>query len=152
VSWALNLATAATVGNLYMIGIASRFSRMNGWTEAQITALGTGSTTGDAKIDAITRVVRDATANSGNVTDAVWKAAQQHGWSETQLAEALCRLASTAYQLTQRKTRGNQDSPPHHWAARLSRARARTPFWLRSSLATGVCACVVPPRVRLGSV
>ena len=36
---ALNLATAATVGNDYMIGIASRFARMNGWTEAQIVAL-----------------------------------------------------------------------------------------------------------------
>ena len=40
VSWALNLATAATVGNDYMIGIASRFARMNGWTEAQIAPCG----------------------------------------------------------------------------------------------------------------
>src|SRR5580765_3151256 len=39
VSWALNLATAVTVGNDYMIGIASRFARMNGWTDAQIAAL-----------------------------------------------------------------------------------------------------------------
>src|SRR3984885_1296380 len=30
VSWALNLATASAVGNLYMIGIASRFAGMNG--------------------------------------------------------------------------------------------------------------------------
>jgi hypothetical protein len=29
VSWALNLATAAAVGNDYMIGVASRFARMN---------------------------------------------------------------------------------------------------------------------------
>ncbi|WP_235210443.1 hypothetical protein [Caballeronia sordidicola] len=48
VSWALNLATAATVGNDYMMGIASRFAGMNGWTDAQITALRTGTTTGDA--------------------------------------------------------------------------------------------------------
>src|ERR1700749_3595489 len=33
VSWALNLATAGTVGNDYMIGIASRFARRNGWSE-----------------------------------------------------------------------------------------------------------------------
>jgi carboxymuconolactone decarboxylase family protein len=39
VSWALNLATAATVGNDYMIGIASRFARMNGWTEAPPTEM-----------------------------------------------------------------------------------------------------------------
>lgn len=65
VSWALNLATAGTVGNDYMIGIASRFARVNGWTEAQIAALRTGATTGDARIDALTRVVREAAANSG---------------------------------------------------------------------------------------
>jgi alkylhydroperoxidase/carboxymuconolactone decarboxylase family protein YurZ len=65
VSWALNLATAAAVGNDYMIGIASRFARMNGWTEAQIAALRTAATTGDAKIDALTSVVREATANWG---------------------------------------------------------------------------------------
>ena len=41
VSWALNLATAAAVGNDYMIGIASRFARMNGWTDTEIVALRT---------------------------------------------------------------------------------------------------------------
>jgi hypothetical protein len=44
VSWALNPATAATVGNSYMIAIAGRFARMSGWTDAQITALRTGTT------------------------------------------------------------------------------------------------------------
>ncbi len=70
VGWALNLATAATVGNDYMIGIAGRFARMSGWTEAQISALRAGTTTGDPKIDALTGLVREAAANSGNVTDA----------------------------------------------------------------------------------
>ena len=97
VSWALNLATAATVGNAYMIGIASRFARMNGWTDGQITALRTGSTTGDPKIDAITSVVRDATAHSGNVTDSVWQAALEQGWSDTQLAEAFVYLGLTVF-------------------------------------------------------
>jgi hypothetical protein len=97
VSWALNLATAASVGNAYMIGIASRFARMNGWTEAQISALQTGTTTGDTKIDAITNVVREAAAHSGNVTDSVWRAAVQHGWSDTQLAEAFAYLGLTVF-------------------------------------------------------
>ena len=97
VSWALNLATAATVGNDYMIGIASRFARTNGWTEAQIAALRTGTTTGDTKIDALTRVVREAAANSGNVTDVTWKAAQQGGWSDGQLAEAFAHLGLTLF-------------------------------------------------------
>ena len=97
VSWALNLATAATVGNDYMIGIGSRFARMNGWTEAQIAALRTGTTTGDTKIDALTGVIREAAANSGNVTEVTWKAAQQGGWSDAQLAEAFAQLGLTVF-------------------------------------------------------
>ncbi|RFB75530.1 carboxymuconolactone decarboxylase family protein [Methylovirgula sp. 4M-Z18] len=97
VSWALNLATAATVGNGYMIGIASRFAGMSGWTEAQIAALRTGATTGDAKIDALTNVVREAAANSGNVADVTWKAAQQGGWSDEQLVEAFAYLGLTMF-------------------------------------------------------
>ncbi|MFP3549990.1 hypothetical protein SB861_04640 [Paraburkholderia sp. SIMBA_049] len=97
VSWALNLATAVMVGSDYMIGIASRFAHMNGWTEAEIAALRTGTTTGDAKIDALTRVVREAAANSGNVTDATWNAAQHAGWSDEHLTEAFAFLGLTMF-------------------------------------------------------
>ena len=97
VSWALNLATAAAVGNDYMMGIASRFAGMNGWTETQIVALRTGTTTGDARIDALTLVVREAAANSGNVTDATWKAAQQASWSDEHLTEAFAFLGLTMF-------------------------------------------------------
>ena len=97
VSWALNLATAGTVGNGYMIGIASRFARMNGWTEAQIAALRAGTATGDTKVDALTSVVREAAAHSGNVTDATWKAAQRGGWSDAQLADAFAYLGLTVF-------------------------------------------------------
>jgi len=97
VIWALNLATAATVGNDYMSGIASRFAGLNGWTEAQIAALRTGTATGDAKIDALTRVVREAAANSGSVTDAAWEAAQVGGWSDEHLTEAFAFLGLTMF-------------------------------------------------------
>jgi hypothetical protein len=97
VSWALNLATAAAVGNDYMMGIASRFAGMNGWTETQIVALRTGTTTGDARIDSLTLVVREAAANSGNVTDATWKAAQQASWSDEHLTEAFAFLGLTMF-------------------------------------------------------
>jgi len=97
VSWALNLATAVTVGNDYMIGIASRFARMNGWTEPQLIALRAGTTTGDTKIDALTSVVREAAANSGNVTDVTWRAAQQASWSDAQLADAFAQLGLTVF-------------------------------------------------------
>ena len=85
---ALTLATAAGVGNGYMIRIASRLAHMNGWTEEQVTALRTGTPTSDAKIDVLTGMVREAASNSGNVTEATWKAAQQAGWNDEQLTDA----------------------------------------------------------------
>ncbi|MDB5977140.1 MAG: hypothetical protein JWR07_3900 [Nevskia sp.] len=96
-SWALKLATAATVGNDYMIGIASRFAGMNGWAEAQIAALRAGAATGDTRIDALASVVKEAAASSGKVSDATWKAAQQGGWSDAQLAEAFAYLGLTLF-------------------------------------------------------
>ncbi|MEA2918389.1 MAG: hypothetical protein QOJ15_10470 [Bradyrhizobium sp.] len=97
VCWALNLATAVTIGNDYMIGIASRFARMNGWNEAQVAALRAGTTSGDKNIDALTSVVREAAAYSGKVSDATWTAAQQAGWSDAQLAEAFAYLGLTVF-------------------------------------------------------
>lgn len=94
---ALTLATAAGVGNGYMIRIASRLAQMNGWAEAQVTALRTGTPTRDAKIDALTGLVREAAANSGNVTDATWKAARQAGWSDEQLTDAFAYVGATVF-------------------------------------------------------
>jgi len=39
-----------------------------------------------------TGLVREAAANSGNDTDATWKAAQQAGWSDEQLTDAFAYL------------------------------------------------------------
>jgi len=97
VAWALNLATAGAVGNDYMIDIASRFARMSGGDEPQIAALRAGTTSGDTKIDALTRVLREAASNSGKVRDATWKAAQVSGWSDSQLAEAFAYLGLTVF-------------------------------------------------------
>jgi hypothetical protein len=46
---ALTLAAAAGIGNSYMILIASRLAQMNGWTEEQVTALTTGTSTNAAR-------------------------------------------------------------------------------------------------------
>ena len=94
---ALTLAAAAGVGNSYMIRIASRLAQMNGWTEEQVTALTTGTATSDAKIDVLAGLVRQAAANSGNVTDDAWKAAQQGGWSDEQLSDAFAYLGATVF-------------------------------------------------------
>jgi hypothetical protein len=94
---ALTLAAAAGVANGYMIRIASRLAHMNGWTEEQVTALRTGTPTSDAKIDVLAGLVREAAANSGNVTDAIWKAAQQAGWSDEQLTDAFAYVGATVF-------------------------------------------------------
>jgi len=94
---ALTLATAAGVGNGYMIRIASRLAHMNGWSEEQVTSLRTGTPSSDVKIDTLTSLVREAAANSGNVTDPTWKTAQQAGWSDQQLADAFAYLGATVF-------------------------------------------------------
>jgi hypothetical protein len=94
---ALTLATAASVGNDYMIRIASRLALMNGWVEEQVTVLRTGIPTRDAKIDALTRLAREAAANSGKVTDVTWRAAQQAGWSDRQLTDAFAYVGATVF-------------------------------------------------------
>jgi len=80
-----------------MTRIANRVAQMNGCTEEQVTALTTGTSTNDAKIDGLAGLVRQAAANSGNVTDATWKAAQQAGWSDEQLADAFAYLGATVF-------------------------------------------------------
>jgi hypothetical protein len=94
---ALTLASAAGVGNAYMIRIAGRLAQMNGWTEAQVTALQTGTKTGDTKIDPLAALAREAAAGSGNVADSTWKAAQRAGWSEEQLTDAFAYVGATAF-------------------------------------------------------
>jgi len=94
---ALTLAAAAGVGNNYMTRIASRLAVMNGWTEEQVTALTTGASTNDAKIDVLAGLVREAAANSGSVTDVTWKAAQKGGWSDEQLTDAFAYVGATVF-------------------------------------------------------
>jgi hypothetical protein len=67
---------------------------MNGWTKEQVMPLTTGTSTNDAKIDGLADRVREAAANSGSVTDATWKAAQQAGWSDERLADAFAYLGA----------------------------------------------------------
>ena len=80
-----------------MIRIASRLAQMNGWADDQVTAFRTGIPTSDVKIDALAGLVREAAANSGNVTDAAWKVAQQAGWSDEQLADAFAYVGATVF-------------------------------------------------------
>jgi hypothetical protein len=94
---ALTLAAAAGVGNDYMLRIASRVALMNGWADDEVASLRTGAPTSDAKIDALTFLVTQAAADSGNVSDATWRAAQQAGWTDEQLTEAFAYVGATVF-------------------------------------------------------
>jgi hypothetical protein len=94
---ALTLVAAAGVGNDYMIRIAGRLALSNGWTVEEVTALATGAPTHDTRSDVLTALVREASANSGNVTDPAWKAALQAGWSDEQLADAFVFVGATMF-------------------------------------------------------
>jgi hypothetical protein len=94
---ALTLASAAGVGNYYMIRIGGRLAQMNGWTEEEVAGLRTGLPTKDAKVDLLADVVREAASSSGNVADATWKAARQAGWSDKQLTDAFAYVGATAF-------------------------------------------------------
>ena len=96
-SAALMLATAAVTGNDYVVAITSRLAQMNGWTDEQIAALRAGTATGDGKVDTLARLVREAAANSGNVSDTTWTSAQDTGWNDEQLAEAFAYLGLTLF-------------------------------------------------------
>jgi hypothetical protein len=76
---------------------SARDAQTNGWTEEQVTALQTGKPTSDPKIGSLAGLVREAAANSGNVTDTTWKTAQQAGWSDEQLANAFAYLGATVF-------------------------------------------------------
>jgi hypothetical protein len=94
---ALSLAAAAGVGNDYMIRIAKRLAAMNGWTNQEIDAVMTGSSSGDARMDALTGLVREAAGHSGNVADSTWEAGLAAGWSVDQLADAFAYVGATAF-------------------------------------------------------
>jgi hypothetical protein len=103
---ALMLATAATIGSEYVVAITSRLTHMTGWTDAEVAALRAGDAVrddnddnddNDDKIDTLTRLVREAAADSGNVTDATWNDAQNAGWTDEQLAEAFAYLGLTVF-------------------------------------------------------
>src|SRR5258707_10095723 len=96
-SAALMLAAGSAVGNDYVVAITSRLARLVGWTDEQIVALRAGTTTGDDPVDAIAGLVREATANSGKVSDATWSRAVNAGWNDEQLTEAFAYLGLTVF-------------------------------------------------------
>jgi hypothetical protein len=96
-SAALMLAAGSAVGNDYVVAITGRLARLAGWTDEHIGALRAGTATGDDKVDAIVGLVREATANSGRVSDTTWNSAIEAGWNAEQLTEVFAYLGLTVF-------------------------------------------------------
>ena len=94
---ALMLVAAAADASPYALAIISLLALRSGWREDQVKALLAGQAVGEDKLDALIGVIREAAANSGRVSDAAWKAAAGHGWSDEQLAEAFAYLGLTVF-------------------------------------------------------
>lgn len=72
-------------------------ARKSGLTDEQILAVRAGEVDFDPKLAAITEVAREAAARTGYVSDAVWQAALDAGWTDAELAEAFAHIAANLF-------------------------------------------------------
>jgi alkylhydroperoxidase family enzyme len=94
---ALMLAAATADGSEYAQAVISTLALRSGWRGDQVEALRAGKEVGDAKIDALTGLVREAAASHGHVNDQTWQQAMASGWNDEQLAEAFAYLGLTVF-------------------------------------------------------
>jgi alkylhydroperoxidase family enzyme len=104
---ALMLATAGVTRSAYTEAVTARLALQAGWSPAQVSSLRDGQSVGDQKADSLVRVVREAAARAGQVSDPTWQQATASGWTSEELAEAFAYLGLTiftAYFLTYAQT------------------------------------------------
>jgi hypothetical protein len=94
---ALMLASAVADDSQYALGIISMLAQRAGWSEGAVATLRAGKELGEEDTDALLAVVREASANSGRVSDATWARAADRGWTDEQLAEAFAYLGLTVF-------------------------------------------------------
>ena len=94
---ALMIAAAGADDSAYALAVISMLALRSGWRRDQVEALLAGKDLGEKKTDALLRVAREASANSGRVSDATWAGAVASGWSDEQLAEAFAYLGLTVF-------------------------------------------------------
>jgi hypothetical protein len=86
------LVAAGADDSEYAKAVISTLALRSGWRNDQVEALTAGQDLGEEKTDALIAVVREASVNSGRVSDATWARAVAAGWSDEQLAEAFAYL------------------------------------------------------------
>lgn len=94
-------AIALAVGNQngcdYCQAAHTLSGRKAGLSDEEIVAVRAGEVDFDPKLAAMTEVARAAASDTGNVPDALWEAAADAGWSETELAEAFAHIAANLF-------------------------------------------------------
>jgi len=94
---AVAVAASATGRGEYTLAINGMLARRVGWTAEQVNAIGDGYACGDAKLDALLEVVREAVSRDGQVSDITWRTAVNVGWTTTDLAETYGYIALVSY-------------------------------------------------------
>jgi hypothetical protein len=94
---AVAVAASAAGQGEYTLAVNGMLARRAGWTDEQVTAITEGGSSGNAKIDALLEVVREAAGGDGTVSDITWNAATAAGWTSTDYAETYGYLALVSY-------------------------------------------------------
>jgi hypothetical protein len=94
---AVAVAASAAGGGEYTLAVNGMLARRAGWAAEQVTAITDGRSSGDAKVDAVLEVVREAACADGTVSDVTWAAAIAAGWTIGELTETYGYLALVAY-------------------------------------------------------
>lgn len=94
---AIAVAASAADRGEYTLAVNRLVAKREGWSDEQITAIAEGQSSGDADLDALLDVVRDAATGDGSVTEQAWNAARVAGWSAELLAETFAYVGLVAY-------------------------------------------------------
>jgi alkylhydroperoxidase/carboxymuconolactone decarboxylase family protein YurZ len=94
---AVSVAASAAGRGQYTLAVNGMLARRAGWSDEQVAAIAGGRACGDAKIDALLAVVREAAVGDGAVGSTTWHAAMVAGWTTTDLAETYGYLALVSY-------------------------------------------------------
>lgn len=90
-------AIALAVGNVdectYCQSAHTMGAKAAGLTEEQTVAIRQGQVNFDDKLAALLCVVREATANKGNLQDSTWEAGLDAGWTSEELTELSTHIA-----------------------------------------------------------
>lgn len=94
---AIALAMGAENACEYCLASHTRSGHRAGLSETEMLAIRAGDVSFDRRLGAMTAFVRDAAAHRGDVSDGVWQAALDAGWSVDDLSEAFAHIASNTF-------------------------------------------------------